>query len=340
MSAEIATLSVIPPSAGEQARPATHHARGWVRFLLRRVLRLVGSLLVLVTATFAMIQLLPGNPVRAALGQDATAAVVAARTHQLGLDRPLLDQYFSYLHGVVTGNLGISIVSSEPVSTILGSRIPATLSIALPAFVLVLLISLPLGLMMALRTRHGRGERARLLFIGTTGLVNSIPDFVWATLLSAILVVGLKLLPVAGDSGFNSHILPVVALTLGPTASLSRIVRVEATKVLESEYMQAARSRRLPWRLLYIRHALPNMITASLTFSGMILSGLIAGTVLVEKVFAWPGLGSEISQAVISKDYPLIQGILLILGAMVLAIHLIVDLVLGLLDPRSRITEG
>ncbi len=338
--AEIATLSVLPPTAPEDASTAGGGAAGLARFVARRLLRLVGSLLVLVTATFGMIHLLPGNPVRAALGQDATAAVVAARTHQLGLDRTLVDQYFSYLHGVVTGNLGVSIVSSEPVSTILGARIPATLSIALPAFVLVLLVSLPIGLSMALRTRHGRGERTRVAFIGVTGLVNSVPDFVWATLLSAVFVVGLKLLPVAGDAGFTSHILPVVALMLGPAASLSRIVRVEATKVLESEYMQAARSRRLPWRLLYLRHALPNMITASLTFSGMILSGLIAGTVLVENVFAWPGLGTEISQAVVSKDYPLVQGILLILGAMVLAIHLMVDLVLGILDPRSRIGES
>ncbi|HTX00570.1 MAG TPA: ABC transporter permease, partial [Acidimicrobiales bacterium] len=326
----------LPGASTRESRPAL----AWAAFFLRRLVRLALSLLALVTATFAMIHLLPGNPVRAALGEDTPPAVVTARIHQLGLDRPIVDQYLSYLHGVLTGNLGESIVSSEPVSTILGGRILATLSLAIPAFALVLLVSLPLGLLMALRTRGGRGERTRLAFVGITGLVNSVPDFVWATVLSASFVIGLRLFPAAGDTGVKSHILPVIALTLGPIASLSRIVRVEALEVLDSEYVRAARSRRLPARLLYLRHVLPNMVTASLTFSGMILSGLIAGTVLVENVFDWPGLGTEISQAVVQKDYPLIQGILLVLGAMVLAIHLVVDVILGIIDPRSRIMES
>jgi peptide/nickel transport system permease protein len=313
---------------------------GWLGFVARRLVRLVFSLFLLVSATFCMVQLIPGDPVRASLGEQATEDLVRMRMHELGLDRPLPEQYASYLAGVARGDLGESIESSEPVAHILGERFPNTLQLALPAFVLVVLIALPVGLLAAVRTRGGTRPRVRSGFVGVTGVMNSIPDFVLATVLSAVFVVSLKAFPAAGDVGFASHVLPVTALVVGPAASLSRIVRVEALKVLDAEYIRAARSRRLPARLFYVRHVLPNMVTASLTYGGLVLAGLIAGTVLVENVFGWPGLGTEISQAVIQKDYPLIQGILLALGALVLGINLVIDVTLGVLDPRSRIREG
>jgi peptide/nickel transport system permease protein len=166
-----------------------------------------------------------------------------------------------------------------------------------------------------------------------------VPDYVLATLLSVLFVVGIQLFPAAGDEGLSSYVLPVTALVVGPAASLARIVRVEALKVLDAEYVRAAKSRRLPVRLRYWRHVLPNMLTASLTFGTLILSGLVAGTVLVENVFGWPGVGTVISQAVIQKDYPTVQGVLLVLGAAVLLLNMIVDVLLGVLDPRSRVGE-
>jgi peptide/nickel transport system permease protein len=323
------------------ARATTRRPAGgrWIVFLGRRLVRLVISLLVLVTATFAMIHLIPGDPVAGALGEGATPALIAARTHELGLDRPILAQYWSYLHDVVTLKFGESITTESSVSTLILQRFPNTLRLAIPAFVIVVLLALPIGLLMAIRTRGGRGRIARPVFVGITGLLNSIPDYVLATLLSVIFVVGLKALPAAGDVGFSSYILPLAALVVGPAASLSRIVRVEALKVLDAEYVRAARARRLPTLLRYWRHVLPNMATASLTFGAMILSGLIAGTVLVENVFGWPGVGTVIAQAVVQKDYPTIQGVLLVLGAAVLLLNLIVDLVLAVLDPRSRVGE-
>jgi peptide/nickel transport system permease protein len=308
-------------------------------FIGRRLVRLLISLLVLLTATFAMIHLIPGDPVAAALGDQATPDLIEQRRHELGLDRPILTQYFSYLHGVFTGNFGRSISTDSPVSDLITQRFPNTLRLALPAFVLVVLIALPIGLLTAVRTRGGRGRVTRGVFVGLTGLLNSIPDYVLATFLSVIFVIGVKLFPAAGDDGLRSYVLPVAALVVGPAASLSRIVRVEALKVLDAEYIRAAKARRLPTFMRYWRHVLPNMMTASLTFGAMILSGLIAGTVLVENVFGWPGVGTVISQAVIQKDYPTVQGVLLVLGAAVLLLNLIVDILLGILDPRSRVGE-
>ena len=297
------------------------------------------SLLVLVTATFVMVHLIPGDPVAGALGDAATPQLIAQRRTELGLDRPIVEQFFTYLGHLLTGDFGRSIVTDSPVSDLITQRFPNTLKLALPAFLLVILIALPIGLLTAVRTRGGRGRATRGVFVGVTGLLNSIPDYVLATLLSVLFVVGIKAFPAAGDNGLSSYVLPVTALVIGPAASLSRIVRVEALKVLDAEYVRAAKSRRLPARLRYWRHVLPNMMTASLTFGTLILSGLVAGTVLVENVFGWPGVGTVISQAVIQKDYPTVQGVLLVLGAAVLLLNMVVDVVLGILDPRSRVGE-
>jgi peptide/nickel transport system permease protein len=328
-----------PADAGTAVDTRRMTGGRWASFLGRRLVRLVISLLVLVTATFAMIHLIPGDPVAAALGEQATPAMIVARRHELGLDRPILLQYFSYMRDVVTLKFGESITTESSVSTLILQRFPNTLRLAIPAFLLVVVLALPIGLLTAVRTRGGRGRFARPVFVGLTGVLNSIPDYVLATLLSVIFVVGLKAFPAAGDQGVSSYVLPLAALVVGPAASLSRIVRVEAMKVLDAEYIRAAKARRLPTLLRYWRHVLPNMATASLTFGAMILSGLIAGTVLVENVFGWPGVGTVISQAVVQKDYPTIQGVLLVLGAAVLLLNLVVDLVLAVLDPRSRVGE-
>ncbi|WP_432843173.1 ABC transporter permease [Dactylosporangium sp. CA-092794] len=329
------------PAEGSGPPAAARRLAGgrWIVFIGRRLVRLLVSLLVLVSATFAMIHLIPGDPVAAALGSSATPAMIADRTHELGLDRPLWDQYVTYLRDVVTLDFGRSISTESPVSDLILQRFPNTLRLAIPAFVLVILLALPIGLLTAVRTRGGRGRVTRGVFVGLTGLLNSIPDYVLGTLLTLIFVIGLKAFPAAGDQGAASYVLPIAALVVAPVASLSRIVRVEALKVLDAEYIRAAKARRLPTLLRYWRHVLPNMVTATLTYGSLILSGLIAGTVLVENVFGWPGVGTVITQAVVQKDYPTIQGVLLVLGAAVLLMNLIVDLALAAVDPRSRVGE-
>ncbi|MGW4897792.1 ABC transporter permease [Kitasatospora sp. NPDC004240] len=311
----------------------------WTAFLGRRAARLLLSLGVVLTASFAMIRLVPGDPVRAALGVDAAPSLVAARRHSLGLDAPFLSQYRHYLDGLVHGDLGTSLVTGAPVAELVRTRLPATLQIAGLAFLVTLAVALPGGLLAAVRTRDGRHPRTELAFTTITAGLTGVPDFVLAAGLTALLAVGLQLLPVAGSAGAESFVLPVLALSLAPTALLVRIVRVEALRVLGEDYLRTARAKRLSPARRYLRHSAPNMAIAVLTVAGSLLPALIAGTVLVEKVFAWPGIGSAMAQSVVTQDYPMVQAMVLVLGTTVLLVGLLVDVLLAVLDPRSTIRE-
>jgi peptide/nickel transport system permease protein len=230
-------------------------------------------------------------------------------------------------------------VTGEPVADLIRARLPATLLLAVLAFGCVLVVALPGGLLAAVWTRGGRRPRAELAFTATTSVMAGVPDFVLAAGLTAGLAVALRIFPVAGDLGPESYVLPVLALALAPTAVLLRIVRVETLKVLETDYLRAARAKRLPSVPLYLHHVAPNMLTASLTVAGNLLPALIAGTVLVEKVFAWPGIGSAMAQSVAAQDYAVVEASVLVLGSAVLVVNFLVDLALALLDPRSVIRE-
>ena len=207
------------------------------------------------------------------------------------------------------------------------------------AFLVVVLVAVPLGMLAAVGTRDGRRPRLEVGFSAVTGLFSVIPEFLLAVALVVVFSVRMGVLPAAGRDGASSYVLPVTALAIGPIAALARIVRVETLRVLGEEYMRTARAKRLPARLYYLRHALPNLLTATLTISGLLLSGLLAGTVLVENVFAWPGLGNELAQSVPAKNYPMVQGLALVYGGGVLLINLVVDVLLALVDPRSTIRE-
>lgn len=337
-----ATSSTTPPAPVAPARATASGLRdnAWVRFAIRRAGQLLVSLWALVTASFLMIHLVPGDPVRASLGMTAPQALVNARRQELGLDDPLLVQYWHYLGDLFSGDFGISMSSQLPVSQVISQRLPATLSLAVAAFVLALLIAIPLGALMGVLTRGGRAQRTELGFTTVSVIIGAIPDFVVCVILVWIFGVNLHLLPVAGKSGLDSYVLPVVALAVGPGVILARILRVEMIAVLRADYVRTARAKRLPAVTIYLKHALPNALTATLTLSGLLLSGLIAGTVLVENVFAWPGLGSTIVSSIQNKDYPVVQAIVLVYGVVVLLINLVVDIALALLDPRSTIREN
>jgi peptide/nickel transport system permease protein len=297
------------------------------------------SLWVLVTVSFLMIHLVPGDPVRAALGMTAPADVVAAKRHALGLDDPLLTQYVHYITNLLHGDLGESISTQLPVSDTIAQRLPATASLAILAFVVAIAVAVPLGVAVAVATRRGRRRRTELAFAGTSVVLGSIPDFLVGVALVCVFAVNLGWFPVAGRSGADSYVLPVLALAIGPAAVLARIVRVEMLSVLETDYIRTARAKRLPALRIHLRHALPNAVTATLTLAGMLLASMVAGTVLVENVFAWPGLGSTIVQSIVTKDYPVVQGTVLVYGLGVLVINTLVDVALALLDPRSTIGD-
>ncbi|UUW88785.1 ABC transporter permease [Pimelobacter simplex] len=287
------------------------------------------SLWVLVTASFLMIHLVPGDPVRASLGMTAPADLVEAKREALGLNDPLLTQYGHFLGNLVQGDLGSSIATQLPVADTIAQRLPATATLGGLAFLLAVAIAIPVGVGIAVLTRKGRRRRTELAFASTSVLLGVGLVYVFA--------VTLQWLPVAGNETASSYVLPVIALALGSAAVLSRIMRVEMLKVLEADYIRTARAKRLPPLRVLLVHALPNAVTATLTIGGLLLSSLIAGTVLVENVFSWPGLGSTIVQSITTKDYPLVQGIVIVYGLGVLLINTLVDVTLAILDPRSTI---
>ena len=310
-----------------------------VAFVLRRLSRMALSMMALLVLSFAMIHLIPGDPVRAQLGPRAPAELVAQRRSELGLDRPLPEQLWNYVSGLVTGDLGTSANLNLPVSTVIADRLPDTAVLAGLAFVVIMGLAIPIGMVAAILTRDGRGRGTELGFTTTTGFFATIPEFVLGVGLVYVFGVGLQWFPVAYEPGPVAYVLPVAALSLGSIAGLSRIVRAETLDVFGEDYMRTARSKRLPARLEYVRHALPNVLTSTLTLGGLLVTGLVGGTVLVENVFAWPGLGTTVVRSVVTQDYQLAQAVILLLGGAVLLVNMVVDLLLGVIDPRSTIRE-
>lgn len=342
----------LPPTPGLTAAPSVPEAapgRGEPRafltsprleFVLRRLLRAAVSLAIVLVASFFMVQLVPGDPVRAALGPTAPAATVAALRHSLGLDLPVWNQFTNYVTGLLHLDFGTSVTSQRPVGTTLAERLPTTVFLAVASFVVAVVGAFPIGVATAVSARGGRRRVLDLGVSGLLGVVIAIPNFLLAVLLIATLSIGLSVFPPAGWGRADQVVLPVLALAVGPLAYLARIVHVEMLRVLDAPYLTTARSKRLPAHLLYVRHALPNIVTAALTAGGVVLVGLIGGTVLVETVFTIPGIGSTIVSSITAKDYPLIQGIVLVYALLVLGANLVIDLALAVIDPRSAVAEA
>ncbi|WP_369221836.1 ABC transporter permease [Streptomyces sp. R39] len=308
-------------------------------FVAKRLRRFILSLLALVTASFAMIHMVPGDPVRAALGPSASQALVDQTRTQLGLNRSLAGQFFSYLHGVLSGDLGSSIIQREPVGAVLQQRLPATAALAVAALLLTIVVGVSAGMLTGALGSDGRRRATDYAFTVTTGLFAAVPEYLLGVGLVYVLAVSLGWFPVAGHAGLSSYVLPVVALAAGPAAVIARMVRVETRRALREGYVLTARSKRLSGRVVYLRHLLPNVLTSVLTFSGLLFGGLIAGTVVVENVFAWPGVGATIVTAITGKDYALVQGIVLVYGAAILAVNLLVDVAIAAIDPRSSLLD-
>ena len=312
----------------------------WLAFALRRTIRLVVSLFAVGSVVFFMMALVPGDPVRAALGPTAPVSAVNQERAALGLNKPLLLQYVDYWHRLLTGNLGTSITSDLPVMSVVRERVANSAQLVGLSILLTLVLAVAFGMLFGALTHGGRRPRTLLSFTVTSSVLNTVPSFLLGILLVYVFAVSARLLPVAGSNGFSSLILPAIALSLGPAAGLARIVRGQTDLVLGEDYMRAARGKRLPARLIYLRHALPNLLTAALTIGGLLLGVIVAGSVVVEAVFARAGLGTAIVQAIEAHDYPVVQGILLVLATAVLAVNLLVDVLLGLIDRQSLITRS
>ncbi|WP_211882440.1 ABC transporter permease [Pseudarthrobacter albicanus] len=307
----------------------------WVGFSLRRLGGLLLSFVVLTVVTFLIVPLIPGDPAVIAAGDGASPAQIANVRAELGLDLPMLTQFLNYVSGILRLDMGTSFVSGERVSTLIFTRFPFTAEIALLAIVLVLLISVPLGMAVAILTRGGRNKWLDHGFNFLTSLIYSIPQYVVGTLLVVVFAVTLRWLPAAGAATLNSLVLPTAALMLGPVCVISRIVRRETAVVLDKDYVRTARGWRLSALRTNARYVLPNLVTTTLTLSGLILAAQLGGAVVIETVFAWPGLGQGIVNAILQRDYPVIRGIILVLGLLATLIIILVDLILAIIDPRN-----
>jgi len=287
-----------------------------------------------------MVRLIPGDPARAILGDVTTPERIAEVRQVLGLDRPWLEQLVSYCVGLAIGDLGRSFaLFNRPVGEIIAERLGSSLRLAASALAMVVLTSVPLGLLLGAYTKEGRHRRFEVAFTAASSVAGAIPEFLMATFLVFVFAVWLRILPVAGGLGVEGLILPVLAVSLRPIVLVARIVRVETLNVLATDYVRTARSKQLPSYLIYGRHVLPNVVTAALTIGGLVFAEIVGGAVIVENIFNMPGLGTILVAAIRNHDYPLIQGSVLVLGCAVVLANALADISVAVINPRSLINR-
>jgi peptide/nickel transport system permease protein len=298
----------------------------------RRLVTLVPTVLGVVTLVFAFLHLVPGDPVDVMLGETAVQADKEALRAELGLDRPVSEQYLGYLTGLARGNLGRSFTYREPVLRVIAARLPATLELAGWALVVALGIALPLGVLAAVH-KDSMFDRGGLV-LSLLGV--SMPNFWLGPLLVLLFAVNLRWFPVSGREGWASVILPAITLGTAMAAILSRMLRSSLVDVLGAEYLQAARARGVTERKVVWVHALRNACLPVITLLGLQLGGLLSGAVITEAVFAWPGIGTLLLQAIQGRDYPLVQGCVLVISLGYVGTNLLADLLYRWADPRVR----
>lgn len=313
-----------------------------VRFLARRVAYSLVVLVGVLVVVFALVQLVPGDPVRIALGTRYTPEAYTALRSASGLDRPLIVQFFSYLGHALTGDLGVSFRNGDPVTATLLDRLPATVSLGLVGIVIALLIAVPAGIWSALR--EGRISDTIVRITSQFGV--SVPDFWMGILLIALFSSTLGWLPTSGyrplfddPLGWLRHIiLPGLTVGLVAAAILTRYIRSAVLEVAGMGYVRTARSKGLSPQVVTFRHTVRNALVPILTITGIQLATILGGVIVVEVVFAWPGLGRLVYNAVAARDYPVIQGAVLLMAALFLLINLVVDVLYAVVDPRIRLS--
>jgi len=293
---------------------------------------LVPTLLGLSTIVFLLLHLMPGDPVEVMLGETASPADRAELRAHLGLDRPLAEQYVTFLSGLAVGDLGQSIYSGRAVATIVAERVPATVGLTVAATSVAILLAIPAGLLSAARPR-GWLDRATL----ASSLVGvATPNFLLGPLLILAFAVRLDWLPVSGMHGIGSLVLPGITLGLGMAGILTRMTRSAVVEVLHEDYVRTARAKGASSMRVLTRHALRPALTPLLSVVGLQLGGLLAGSVITETIFAWPGVGRLTLQAIQTRDYPVVQGCVLTIAVGYVLVNLATDLAYAWANPRLR----
>jgi peptide/nickel transport system permease protein len=303
-----------------------------VRFVWRAGVRVAPQLLSIVTLVFLFIHLIPGDPIDVMLGETAATADKDALRRAMHLDRPLFEQYLRYLGGLLRGDLGSSVAFRAPVWDLVISRYPATIELTAAAMAIALSIGMPLGIIAAAypRTLLDRGS-VTLALIGV-----SLPNFALGPLLIAAFSIGLGWLPVSGRGGLAHLVLPALTLGLGMAGILARMTRASLAASLRAEYVRTAAAKGLAgWRVLVV-HALRNALMPILTIVGLQFGTLLAGAIVTETIFAWPGIGRLAVQAITARDYPLVLGCVLAIGVGYMVVNAATDLLYAVVDPRVR----
>ena len=311
------------------------------RFVLRRLGQSAVVLLGVTLVVFLLLQLVPGDPVRLALGTRYSQEAYDALRERSGLDRPLPLQYLSYLGNALTGDLGVSFRSGQPVTSLVMERMPATLSLAVAALVFALLVAFPLGVLSAVRNGSPLDHGARIF--SQFGV--SVPDF-WMGILGIIVFAGmLGWLPPSGYTpftedpvGWAQHIvLPAVTIGLVTAAILTRFIRSSVLEAMSEDYVRTAEGKGLHPRVVVVRHVLRNALIPVVTVAAVQLASLLGGVIVIEVLFAWPGIGRLTYDAVQARDYPVLQGAVLLVAALFLLVNLLVDVLYAKLDPRISV---
>ncbi len=304
-----------------------------LRYLFRRLLLTLPVLLGVATLVFALIHLVPGDPAQAMLGEGASQDEVLKLQHTLGLDRPLLSQYKAFLIGIAHGDLGTSFRYNAPVTAQIREKFPNTAALALAAMLVAVVFAIPLGILAAVY--RGTVIDHAAMTLALVGIC--MPNFWLGPLLAILFAVRLGWLPVSGIGGLSHLVLPAVTLGAALAAILARMTRASVLEELRELYVLSARARGLSGARAVVHHAFRNSLIPIVTIIGLQFGAVLTGTIITETIFAWPGIGRLLIQAINFRDYPLVQGCILFISVTYVAMNLLTDLTYGFLDPRIRV---
>ena len=305
-----------------------------LRHLFKRFLLTLPALWLVLTLVFLMIHMVPGDPVEQMLGEGAAPGAAAQLRHSLGLDQPLGKQYGRYLFGLVRGDLGQSFKFQAPVRQIIFERYPATLQLAFLALLVCAAIAIPAGVLAA----HRRGQTSDRLVGVFTLFGLAIPNFALGPLLILLFSIEIGVLPVSGRNGIGSYVLPAATLGAALAAILTRMVRGAMLEELSADYIRTARAKGLSTAAVLFRHGLRNALIPIITILGLQFGTLLAGTIVTETIFSWPGIGRLTVQAISARDYPLLQGCILVISLSYVLVNLLTDAIYSVVDPRVRMS--
>ena len=304
-----------------------------VKYIAKRVFMMIPVLLGVILLVFFIMNLASGNAVLLILGENATEEAVAVKTRELGLDRPILVRYAAYVADLVRGDMGTSYFSSRSVAEGVLSRFPATLKLAVVSAIISTLLAIPLGIFAAVRQNTLFDNFSMILSL----VGNSMPAFWLALMLMMLFAEKLGWLPAQGmNNGWRSYVLPAVSIGFINMAAIARTTRSTMLETVRQDYIRTARAKGVDEEAVVMDHAFPNALIPTITVIGVQFGNLLGGAILVETVFAWPGLGRLMVQSVNNRDVPLVLGCIVILSISYSVVNLLVDLVYGFVDPRVR----